>query len=37
MQVIAPNQTLMRWLKHRGARSISSAGKERREPLPAPR
>jgi 4-hydroxy-3-polyprenylbenzoate decarboxylase len=36
MQVIAKNQTLMRWLKHRGgAQHHARWGKEKREPFPA--
>jgi 4-hydroxy-3-polyprenylbenzoate decarboxylase len=36
MQVIARNQTLMRWLKHRGgAQQHARWGKEKREPFPA--
>jgi 4-hydroxy-3-polyprenylbenzoate decarboxylase len=36
MQVIAKNQTLMRWLKHRGgAQQHARWGKEKREPFPA--
>jgi 4-hydroxy-3-polyprenylbenzoate decarboxylase len=36
MQMIGPNQTLMRWLKHRGgAQHHARWAKERRAPLPA--
>jgi len=36
MQVIGPNQTLMRWLKHRGgAQHHARWAKEKRAPLPA--
>jgi 4-hydroxy-3-polyprenylbenzoate decarboxylase len=36
LQVIGKNQTLMRWLKHRGgAQHHARWGKEKREPLPA--